>query len=61
MKHQKLKQKARQIEILSSLSKLEFASRRQLQAIHCLGSIRNAVLLQRLKKNKPVLQNTVLV
>ncbi|MHB0801005.1 replication-relaxation family protein [Bacillus thuringiensis] len=42
MKHQKLKQKARQIEILSSLSKLEFASRRQLQAIHCLGSIRNA-------------------
>ncbi|OUB17880.1 hypothetical protein CN980_09685 [Bacillus cereus] len=42
MKHQKLKQKARQIEILSSLNKLEFASRRQLQAIHCLGSIRNA-------------------
>ncbi|MDR4329267.1 replication-relaxation family protein [Bacillus pseudomycoides] len=42
MKHQRLKQKARQIEILSSLSKLEFASRRQLQAIHCLGSIRNA-------------------
>lgn len=42
MKHQKLKQKARHIEILSSLSKLEFASRRQLQAIHCLGSIRNA-------------------
>ncbi|PHF85268.1 hypothetical protein COI63_34965 [Bacillus toyonensis] len=42
MKHQKLKQKARQIEILLSLSKLEFASRRQLQAIHCLGSIRNA-------------------
>ncbi|MGQ7190350.1 replication-relaxation family protein, partial [Escherichia sp. HC-CC] len=28
--------------MLSSLSKLEFASRRQLQAIHCLGSIRNA-------------------
>ncbi|WP_144518057.1 replication-relaxation family protein [Bacillus thuringiensis] len=42
MKHQKMKQKARHIEILSSLSKLEFASRRQLQAIHCLGSIRNA-------------------
>ncbi|PGU16079.1 replication-relaxation family protein [Bacillus thuringiensis] len=42
MRHQKLKQKARQIEILSSLNKLEFASRRQLQAIHCLGSIRNA-------------------
>jgi len=42
LKHQRLKQKARQIEILSSLSKLEFASRRQLQAIHCLGSIRNA-------------------
>ncbi|PEF36410.1 replication-relaxation family protein [Bacillus wiedmannii] len=42
MKQQKLKQKARQIEILSSLSRLEFASRRQLQAIHCLGSIRNA-------------------
>ncbi len=37
-----MKQKARHIEILSSLSKLEFASRRQLQAIHCLGSIRNA-------------------
>ncbi|PGP64792.1 hypothetical protein CN998_26665 [Bacillus cereus] len=42
MRHQKLKQKARQIEILSSLNKLEFASRRQLQAIHALGSIRNA-------------------
>ncbi|MGR5899413.1 replication-relaxation family protein [Bacillus cereus] len=42
MKHQKMKQKARHIEILSSLSKLDFASRRQLQAIHCLGSIRNA-------------------
>ncbi|MDA2275166.1 replication-relaxation family protein [Bacillus cereus] len=42
MRHQKLKQRARQIEILSSLSKLEFATRRQLQAIHCLGSIRNA-------------------
>uniref|UniRef100_UPI00402AA8D5 replication-relaxation family protein n=1 Tax=Bacillus sp. DX2.2 TaxID=3073452 RepID=UPI00402AA8D5 len=42
MRHQKLKQKARQIEILSSLNKLEFASRRQLQAIHSLGSIRNA-------------------
>ncbi|MFD0769291.1 replication-relaxation family protein [Bacillus sp. CGMCC 1.60114] len=42
MKHQKLKQKARHIEILSSLSKLEFATRRQLQAIHALGSIRNA-------------------
>ena len=38
----KTETKARQIEILSSLSKLEFASRRQLQAIHCLGSIRNA-------------------
>ncbi|MGR5989218.1 replication-relaxation family protein [Bacillus paranthracis] len=37
-----MKQKARHIEILSSLSKLDFASRRQLQAIHCLGSIRNA-------------------
>lgn len=34
--------KARQIEILSTLSKLDFATRRQLQAIHCLGSIRNA-------------------
>ncbi|PGC21096.1 hypothetical protein COM11_26775 [Bacillus pseudomycoides] len=42
MRHQTLKQKARQIEILSSLNKLEFASRRQLQAIHALGSIRNA-------------------
>ncbi|EJR95206.1 MULTISPECIES: replication-relaxation family protein [Bacillus] len=42
MRHQKLKQRARQIEILSSLNKLEFASRRQLQAIHALGSIRNA-------------------
>ncbi|ARJ25845.1 hypothetical protein B7492_32955 (plasmid) [Bacillus mycoides] len=42
MRHQKLKQKARQIEILSTLSKLDFATRRQLQAIHCLGSIRNA-------------------
>ncbi|SFD17873.1 Replication-relaxation [Bacillus sp. 491mf] len=42
MKHQKLKQKARHIEILLSLSKLEFATRRQLQAIHALGSIRNA-------------------
>ncbi|KIU76523.1 hypothetical protein C797_04299 [Bacillus thuringiensis Sbt003] len=42
MKHQKMKQKTRHIEILSSLNKLDFASRRQLQAIHCLGSIRNA-------------------
>ncbi|MBE5107831.1 replication-relaxation family protein [Bacillus thuringiensis] len=42
MRHQTLKQKARQIEILSTLSKLDFATRRQLQAIHCLGSIRNA-------------------
>lgn len=42
MRHQKLKQKARQTEILSSLNKLEFASMRQLQAIHTLGSIRNA-------------------
>ncbi|MDA2639189.1 replication-relaxation family protein [Bacillus sp. FSL R12-0069] len=42
MKHQKMKQKARHIEILYTLSKLDFASRRQLQAIHCLGSIRNA-------------------
>ena len=37
-----MKQKSRQIEILSSLIKLEFATRRQLQAIHNLGSIRNA-------------------
>ncbi len=37
-----MKQKARHIEILSSLNKLEFATRRQLQAIHSLGSIRNA-------------------
>ena len=42
MNHQKMKQKSRQIEILSSLIKLEFATRRQLQAIHNLGSIRNA-------------------
>ncbi|MBJ7961456.1 replication-relaxation family protein [Bacillus cereus group sp. N28] len=42
MRHQTLKQKARQIEILSTLSKLDFATRRQLQAIHALGSIRNA-------------------
>ncbi|SDE68906.1 Replication-relaxation [Bacillus wiedmannii] len=42
MRHQTLKQKARQIEILSTLSKLDFLTRRQLQAIHCLGSIRNA-------------------
>ncbi|PGZ69865.1 replication-relaxation family protein [Bacillus sp. AFS029637] len=42
MRHQTLKQKARQIEILSTLGKLDFLTRRQLQAIHCLGSIRNA-------------------
>lgn len=41
MRHQTLKQKSRQIEILSTLSKLNLATRRQLQAIHALGSIRN--------------------
>lgn len=30
-----------EIEILSTLSKLNLATRRQLQAIHALGSIRN--------------------